>query len=141
MERFAFCVDGITPVSQGSMSVFKRNGKMVLTHQHGRDLKNWRTAIKLEAINAIAEPISGAVSVFLEFRFQRPKSQMTSKGKRTKSYRESPHVKPDLDKLTRAVLDALTGAAFQDDAQVIKIKARKVYSERVGVSIIVQKEN
>lgn len=141
MERFAFCVDGITPVSQGSMSVFKRNGKTVLTHQHGRDLKNWRTAINFEAIKAIKEPISGAVSVFLEFRFKRPPNQLTSKGRRTKSYRESPHVKPDLDKLIRAVLDALTGAAFQDDAQVVKIKARKVYSESVGVSIIVQKEN
>lgn len=36
--------------------------------------------------------------------------------------------RPDLDKLTRGVLDALTGYAWIDDAQVCSIDARKFYA-------------
>ena len=35
---------------------------------------------------------------------------------------------PDLDKLTRAVLDALTGVLYLDDKQVIELHARKQYA-------------
>jgi crossover junction endodeoxyribonuclease RusA len=43
--------------------------------------------------------------------------------------RVSAHVKaPDLDKLTRAVFDALTGVAFHDDAQVVDLVATKRYA-------------
>ena len=33
----------------------------------------------------------------------------------------------DIDKLSRAVLDALTGVAYLDDRQVIQLEARKAY--------------
>lgn len=57
--------------------------------------------------------------------------------------RVTAHVrKPDGDKLTRAVLDALTGVCFQDDAQVNCIVMFKLYalpteapSVTVGVSL------
>lgn len=34
---------------------------------------------------------------------------------------------PDLDKLVRGVLDALTGVCYVDDSQVVKIDAQKVW--------------
>ena len=37
--------------------------------------------------------------------------------------------KPDLDKLVRSVMDALTGYAFVDDSQVIEVEASKRFSE------------
>jgi Holliday junction resolvase RusA-like endonuclease len=49
---------------------------------------------------------------------------------------------PDLDKLVRAVLDALTGIAYLDDKQVVAINARRTLlgpdalaSDREGVTI------
>jgi len=33
----------------------------------------------------------------------------------------------DLDKLCRAILDALTGVAYLDDRQVVELDARKAY--------------
>ena len=35
---------------------------------------------------------------------------------------------PDIDKLCRAVLDALTGVMYADDRQVVALSARKVCS-------------
>jgi crossover junction endodeoxyribonuclease RusA len=36
--------------------------------------------------------------------------------------------RPDLDKLTRGVLDALTGMAWHDDSEVAALHARKIYA-------------
>ena len=47
-----------------------------------------------------------------------------------------PFVRPDLDKLCRAVLDALTGIAYKDDQQVVSLFATKSYGERAGVFIL-----
>ena len=52
--------------------------------------------------------------------------------------RAFPSVKPDLDKLIRAVLDGLTGVAFEDDSQVILIQSSKTYGENQGVWIRIE---
>lgn len=44
-------------------------------------------------------------------------------------YPVAPLGKPDVDKLIRGVLDALTGAAWQDDAQVVNVNADKVWAD------------
>jgi Holliday junction resolvase RusA-like endonuclease len=46
-----------------------------------------------------------------------------------------PTVPPDLDKLIRAVLDGLTGVAYKDDGQVVRITAVKIYAQKIGVQI------
>lgn len=46
-------------------------------------------------------------------------------------------VKPDLDKLVRAVKDALKGIVYHDDSQVVRIKAGKDYGspERTEITV------
>jgi Holliday junction resolvase RusA-like endonuclease len=56
--------------------------------------------------------------------------------------RDFPSVPPDLDKLVRGVLDALTAIAYVDDGQVVEIYAKKSYGLVPGVKIqIADKEN
>lgn len=43
--------------------------------------------------------------------------------------------KPDVDNITKAVLDALNKAAYHDDSQVIEITARKFYSVNEGLTV------
>ena len=69
--------------------------------------------------------MNGAVEVDLTFVLIKPKSVK----------RIYPFVRPDLDKLCRAVLDGLTAIAFKDDAQVISLSAKKIYGEQEGVFI------
>ena len=45
--------------------------------------------------------------------------------------------KPDLSRLVIVVEDALTGIAWLDDRQVVKIEASKKYGERPGTSVLV----
>ena len=64
-----------------------------------------------------AQPYEGAIEIRASFYMPRPKSVK----------RAEPTVKPDLDKLQRALLDALTSIVYRDDAQVVEIRASKHY--------------
>lgn len=65
-------------------------------------------------------PVDGPVRVAVTFHLQRPVS--------APKWRLWPDRKPDLDKLVRAALDAVTQAgALADDARVVHIDARKDY--------------
>jgi len=70
-----------------------------------------------------------AVEVAIQFNFIKPASVPKS--------RVRPVVKPDIDKLIRAILDGLTGVAFKDDAQVVKVIASKNYDSKESVVVTV----
>lgn len=106
-----------TPVPQGSLNR-SRSGHTY--HRNSRTLKAWRLNIAnayMEA-NPHAVLLDQAVSVSILFRIDPPKRLV----------RLLPWVKPDIDKLTRAVLDALTGAAYKDDGQVTALHVMKRYA-------------
>jgi len=87
----------------------------------------WERAIMAHCKHA--QRCDGAVCVTLRFVMPRPKSVR----------RALPSVRPDLDKLTRAVLDALQRAGvYRDDGQVVCLLADKSYpcsTARAGVRI------
>lgn len=85
-----------------------------------KNLPVWRAFVqdKLEEANAGCEAMTGAVSLTAIFFMPRPKSNV----------RPLPSVKPDLDKLLRAIGDAATKAGvINDDSQICEIVAHKVY--------------
>ena len=77
-----------------------------------------------------SEMLDGPVAVEVAFFLPR--------GKTVK--RKQPAVKPDLDKLVRAVLDALTGYCYKDDGQVVRVVAVKEYADgqHTGCELIVR---
>lgn len=95
------------------MSVF--NGRIV--HQKTRELTAWRNAIGAACRDVMDTPLEGAVQVQAIFSLQAPRS----------GRRSLPHVRPDIDKLARALLDGLTGPAFADDGQVVRLSCTKRY--------------
>jgi crossover junction endodeoxyribonuclease RusA len=115
----AFFVKG-RPVPQGSLKFI--NGRPI--HARATDLAVWRADIARNAEVFGYTPVSGGVKVSCSFVFLKPKSVKD---------RNLPWVKPDLDKLVRAVLDGLTGVAYEDDSQVVIVEAKKTYGEREGV--------
>jgi crossover junction endodeoxyribonuclease RusA len=128
-----FRVDGI-PAPQGS----KRHvggGRMI---ESSKKLKPWRAAVHTAAVTALsgAEPLTG-LPVYLRLDFVLPRPVQTAKHRPT-----PPAVKrPDLDKLCRAVLDALTGVAYTDDSQVSTLWSTKRIAEageQPGVAIRIE---
>lgn len=97
------------------------NGNII--HSQGSALAAWRSAIALEAKRAGAKPHLEPVEMELQFTIPRPKTVT----------RDYPSVAPDLDKLIRSVLDALTSVAYRDDGQVVGITASKEYASEPGL--------
>lgn len=125
-QVFEFDVDGI-PVAQGSMSAFVRGNHAIVTDQKAKVLKPWRQQVSAMAAAAYeGSQLEGAVVVALEFRLVRPRTVK----------RERPSVKPDVDKLSRSILDSLKDAGvIGDDSQVTKLVAEKVYAPTAGVHV------
>lgn len=118
-----------------------KSGKLFATvyDQPGTKLKKWEKAVYITALSQRQGQglIQNPVRVRLYFQTPRPKSHLTSKGRPSSQYREYPTSKMvgDIDKLSRAVLDGLTGSIYTDDSQVIRLETEKHYSEPEGVWI------
>jgi Holliday junction resolvase RusA-like endonuclease len=100
------------------------NGRMV--HSQGSALAVWRSTVALAAKLHEVKFMEGPVAIQLDFFMLKPRTIK----------RDMPTVPPDLDKLIRGVLDALTGIVYRDDAQVVSILATKSYGEP-GVNIFI----
>ena len=120
MREIRFTVLG-RALPQGSKNAFKTGNRVVLV-EASKGLKPWRSVVALEAKLKRDEVqdqslIEGPVAVELLFQFV--------PGKTVK--RKEMTTKPDVDKLSRAILDALTGVVWKDDSQVVELRARKQY--------------
>ncbi len=142
----------------------KAAGRAFLTNDPTGSISKWRGDIRAafmeyersEVDAAVREPLSGRdprferiaphagpVSMRLTFRLARPKSHyLPANAKRPKPELRADAPTwcaggPDLDKLVRAVLDALTGVCYVDDALVAVIGATKEFSPagRAGVDV------
>ena len=121
-----FRVNGV-PVSQGSKSIVVRGGKTWMIDANPNKLKPWRRLVAEAADLGVT--FDCPVKVTLRFEMPRPK--------RPKFVR--PAVKPDADKLARAVLDSLTDAGLlADDSRVVDLHVTEFYSETPGVVVTVR---
>jgi len=119
-------------------AVKDRDGRTRVLHSKRRaktgraapSVASWRRLIRLEARAAMAgrAPFDAPVRLALIFYLPRPKSR---KGVRW------PDRKPDLDKLIRAVGDALEGVVLTQDSRIVQVDAKKFYGTP-GLSCFVQ---
>jgi crossover junction endodeoxyribonuclease RusA len=117
-----FSVFGV-PQPQGSSKAFMPKGARYPTVTSDNvNLKGWRHLVASAAqqhapsTGLIAEP----VRVTLWFELVRPRSLPKKRAHHT--------TKPDVDKLARGILDALTGILLRDDSQVVELLAQKRYA-------------
>ncbi|HOO03848.1 MAG TPA: RusA family crossover junction endodeoxyribonuclease [Methanomassiliicoccales archaeon] len=118
------------PVPQGSTKAYyiKKLERVVTTHTNA-NTENWRMRIATEAqrtnelrsVSYFSDDRRLGYEVAMDFVFTRPKSQPKKWRMNTK--------RPDLDKLVRAALDAITGVLIPDDSQVVRIAAGKSYGD------------
>lgn len=126
------------PSPQGS----KRHvGHGIMVESAGQKLKSWREAVRSEAVAALTNthtpPAVGAVAVAVTFLLPRPKAHYGAKGLKASSPVTCAK-RPDLDKLIRSTLDALTAAGmYGDDSQVVHLTASKMYADPSPVGAVI----
>lgn len=127
-----FTVYGI-PQPKGSSRAFVPKGwsRAVVTSANPK-LKDWQHLVAAAAQRVAGDPIDGPVVLSLVFGLARPRSLPAKVHAHIK--------KPDLDKLVRAVKDAITGICYHDDAQVVVLRARKDYCPTPYVTVLCEPE-
>lgn len=108
------------PAPQGSKRGFISGGKVRLVESAGDSHKAWRHAVADEANRTWAgqPPIVDPVEIAITFHLPRPKTAAKRAVWAAK--------RPDLDKLIRSTLDALSDAGvLTDDALVVRLIAVK----------------
>jgi len=117
------------PAPQGSARaiVHKHTQRAVLIKANDKRQKSWRGDVRDALTDGYGQPrarFEAAVAVELAFVMPRPKS--------TPKTRATPAAvkKPDLDKLVRAVFDAITSAGvWTDDSAAVDVRATKRIAE------------
>lgn len=137
VQSISFWVGG-QPIQQGSKTAGKTNdGRAFVRDSNSKLLRPWRAAVTDAARRALdGTKLNGPVRVDLLFLLERPKSHYGT-GRNRYVMKEKaparPTSKPDLDKLARSILDALTDAlAYTDDAYVVTLTASKIYAHHTG---------
>jgi Holliday junction resolvase RusA-like endonuclease len=134
-----FFVHG-TAVPQGSKRAIGGN----VVEMGGKRLKDWRLMMASschEQMNGQGL-LLGPVAIMATFWMLRPKGHWRT-GKNSHLLRAGlplvPVTSPDIDKLTRSLLDSLTGVAFRDDGQVARLAIQKRWAgdTQPGVSVAI----
>ena len=145
MDEIVFFAEGF-PAPQGSKT-HVGGGRLI---ESSRQVGPWRGTVRRAAIRAMGgrPPRTGPLEVYLRFIMPRPKSHLRKGRAQTDGWRLLPSAprhhtgKPDVDKLVRAALDALTGVCWCDDAQVVAVHGEKSYAYRAaptpGVYVIIR---
>ena len=111
------------PEPQGSARAFVVRGRAIVTSDNPA-LKEWRTQLG-RAAQACPDYtgvlIPGPVRIEATFLLQKSKSRPRRD--------THPTSNPDLDKLARALLDAITGVLIANDNQVCDLDVRKRWAE------------
>lgn len=141
-ELCNFWVPGI-PKPQGSKKAWvnPKTRRAHVTESAGMPLKEWRYDVKMAAaeqmIGHTMVPRPLALAVHISYVLPRPLS--LPKTKPTPPATK----KPDVDKLDRAVLDALSNTVYVDDSQVTTLIGHKRLAElgeQTGARIVVYAE-
>jgi Holliday junction resolvase RusA-like endonuclease len=150
VKRLEFIVFG-NPAPKGSM---RAAGNRVIpsgSPENRANLVSWESAVRAGARNVLMDIGSTAI-VFMGvpirltavFRMPRLMSHFAKKGENAgrvlASAPKYPTSKPDMDKLLRTTLDAMTKLVFDDDARVAETLMRKVYAEpgKEGAWILIE---
>lgn len=134
IEELTFEVAG-TAVPQGSKTGRILNGR-VHFYEANKKLPEWRKTVTRAAEEALAGRLGFGkdAQIFASLTFHMPRLPSVK--------RPRPNIAPDIDKLSRGMLDALTDAGvWVDDGQVVELHAREFYADdqpyvRVSVSAL-----
>lgn len=128
----SFFVPG-KPAPQGSKRYLGVKGGKGITVESSKAVAPWRADVRAGAEKAMASGQAGFVAgeaVIVRLMFVMPRPASTPKRRTPAAVK-----RPDVDKLARAVLDAISSAgAWIDDSQVVDLRASKRIAELDEVS-------
>lgn len=127
-----------TPAPKGSNRAMVRGGRAVFVPGGSKTnqaaLQSWAGCVRHAAQSFVSGQSSPVftqvpVAVAITFRLNRPGGHWSKKGGLKTGAPIAPSVKPDVDKLARSTLDALSGVVFDDDSRIVRMTVAKEYAQ------------
>lgn len=84
------------------------------------------------------KPMAGPLQIQIDELREPPAGWPKSRRSAALAGEVLPDVRPDTDNAAKAILDALNGIAWGDDAQICDLRARKRYAEHAAVHVHIQ---
>jgi len=131
--EYQFCVPG-APHGKDRPRAGLIHGRIVMYTP--KKTKDYEKSVREAFVKAYPDsiPLDGPVCVVIEACFQIPKSERKAVAEKCVSGELLPTKKCDADNIAKAVLDAVNGLAYRDDAQVVHLDVHKRYVSNVGDS-------
>lgn len=139
-QPITFTVYG-RPQQMGSKRAFVRGNRAIITDDNSEKRKQWANAVSTAAAEAMdrRKLIDGPVRVSVGFHFRRPKLHYGTGRNAAQLKASAPryHAQtPDVDKLIRCLLDALTGIVFRDDCLVHLMTVQRNWTEQQERAVV-----
>ncbi|HWU85763.1 MAG TPA: RusA family crossover junction endodeoxyribonuclease [Kofleriaceae bacterium] len=138
------------PAPKGSMRAMLVKGRPVMipggTSANQRKLRAWTRAIQErveQQLGARTSPlyVDQPLSVMLLFKLPRPAGHFGSRGQLLPTAPAHPMAqKDDIDKLARAVLDALKGLLYDDDGRIAVLQCEKQWGDPANEGVVISIE-
>ena len=120
---------------------YSRRGDYVHTYTP-KKTKNFEDGIKIAFMESYhgrtpAYEIESALYSIIDIGVSVPKSYSKKKREECLSGRLAPTKKPDIDNILKSIFDGLNGKAYEDDKQIVQIRARKVYADEPYITVLI----
>ncbi len=140
MQSVTFQVPGKPQGKARARTVYNKHLKHSISYTPERDLlyENLIKTLYMQAAEGVRFEKGTPVTLRIVARFEPPKSASKKRQQQMLSGELPPLKKPDIDNIVKVVADALNGAAYHDDTQIIFTVAKKVYSAVEGLDIAVE---
>lgn len=118
---------------------FAKKGKFITTYTP-KETKDYEKGIKNAVLRAIKDEddnlyykkLKMVIKVFYE------PIKSISKKKRNELIGTYYDKKPDIDNIIKSIMDALNKVVYEDDKQIVKIEAEKIYGEQDKIIIEIE---
>ena len=140
MQSVAFQVPGKPQGKARARTVYNKHLKHSISYTPEGDLlyENLIKTLYMQVADGIRFEKGTPVTLRIVARFEPPKSASKKRRQQMLSGELPPLKKPDIDNIVKVVADALNGAAYHDDTQIIFVVAKKAYSAVEGLDITVE---
>jgi Holliday junction resolvase RusA-like endonuclease len=95
-----------------------------------KETREYEAEVGLFARRAIKQPLTGAIRVKIDFYMPIPKKRTKAEKKDAIDGKIRPASTPDIDNLTKAILDGVNGGiAYRDDSLIVELVVAEWYGE------------
>lgn len=96
-----------------------------------KDTVNYENWVKMCYQQQSGKYLEGQIRAEITAYYKVPKSYSKKRLEDIRQGREYPQKKPDIDNVTKIILDSLNGIAYKDDCQVVEIQVSKRWTENI----------